>query len=137
MGNGQILERVAEEVFNRRDLDAVDELFADDYVMHDPNAPDEIEGREGFRNYVRGFHEAFPDLQVEQLDQLVNGDRVATRFVIRGTHEGELFGVAPTGRPVTVHGTIVSRVQDGRVAEEWTVVDVLGMLQQLDAVRIG
>lgn len=137
MGKDLILKRVAEDVFNGRDLDAIDELFADDYVMHDPNAPDDIHGREGFRDYVRTFHDAFPDLEVEQLDQLVDGDEVATRFVIRGTHEGPLLGVPATGRQVSVHGTIVSRVQDGRIAEEWTVVDVLGMLQQLDAVRIG
>lgn len=137
MSNDLILKRVAEEVFNGRDLDAVDELFADDYVMHDPNAPDEIEGRDGFKAYVRTFHAAFPDLEVEQLDQLVDGDEVATRFVIRGTHEGELFGIPATGRTVTVDGTIVSRIEGDRIAEEWTVVDVLGLLQQLDAVRIG
>lgn len=137
MGNDRILERVAQEVFNRRDLGKVDELFADDYVLHDPTAPDEIRGRDGFRAYVRNFHEAFPDLEVEQLDQLVDGDRVATRFVIRGTHEGELFGVAPTGSTVTVDGTIISRIEGDRIAEEWTVVDVLGLLQQLDAVRVG
>lgn len=137
MGNHLILKRVAEDVFNGRDLDAIDELFADDYVMHDPNAPDDIHGRDGFRAYVRTFLDAFPDLEVEQLDQMVDGPQVATRFVIRGTHEGELFGVPPTGRQVTVNGTIVSRIEDDRIAEEWTVVDVLGLLQQLDAVRIG
>lgn len=137
MSNHHLLKRVAEEVFNQRDLDAVDELFADDYVMHDPNAPEEIHGRDGFKAYVRTFHEAFPDLEVEQLDQLVDGDRVATRFLIRGTHEGELFGIAPTGTSVTVDGTIVSRVEGDRIAEEWTVLDVLSLLQQLDAVRIG
>lgn len=137
MSNDRILKRVAEEVFNQRDVDAVDELFADDYVLHDPNAPDEIRGRDGFKAYVRTFHNAFPDLEVEQLDQLVDGHRVATRFVIRGTHEGELFGIPPTGTEVTVHGTILSRIEGDRIAEEWTVVDVLSLLQQLGAVRIG
>lgn len=137
MSNHHLLKRVAEEVFNRRDLDAVDELFTDDYVLHDPASPEEIRGRSGFKAYVRRFHDAFPDLEVEQVDQLVDGDRVATRFVIRGTHEGELAGVAPTGSTVTVDGTIISRIDGDRIAEEWTVVDVLGLLQQLDAVRIG
>lgn len=137
MSNDLILKRVAEEVLNAGDLEAIDELFTEDYVMHDPNVPDDIEGREGFRAYVRTFRDAFPDLEVEQVDQLVDGDEVATRFVIRGTHEGELLGIAPTGRTVTVNGTIVSRLEGDRIAEEWTVVDVLGMLQQLDAVRIG
>lgn len=137
MSNDLILKRVAEKVFNQRHLNAVDELFADDYVLHDPNAPDEIRGRDGFKGYVSTFHQAFPDLEVEQLDQLVDDDRVATRFVIRGTHEGELFGVPPTGAKVTVDGTIISRIEGDRIAEEWTVVDVLGLLQQLDAVRIG
>lgn len=137
MTNAAILNRVAEDVFNGRDLEKVDELFTHDYVLHDPTAPDEIRGPDGFKAYVRTFHQAFPDLEVEQLDQLVNGDRVATRFVIRGTHEGELFGVAPTGSEVTVDGTIISRIEGDRIAEEWTVVDVLGLLRQLDAVRIG
>jgi steroid delta-isomerase-like uncharacterized protein len=137
MANQHLLNRVAEEVFNQRDLDAVNKLFSDDYVMHDPNAAQEIRGRDGFKAYVGRFHQAFPDLEVEQVDQLVDGDRVATRFLIRGTHEGELLGIAPTGTKVTVDGTIISRIESDRIAEEWTVVDTLGLLQQLDAVQIG
>lgn len=130
--SAEVLRRVAAEVFNQRRLESVDELFAGDYVLHDPVGGD-VHGPDGFRAHVRTFHDAFPDLSVEQVDQLVDGDRVTTRFVIRGTHQGQLLGIAPTGRSVQVHGTIVSGLRDGRIVEEWTVVDMHGLFRQLGA----
>lgn len=105
MSPRELLREVADRVFNGRDLDAIDELFTDDYVLHDPTVGDEIHGPDGFRRYVASFHEAFSDLHVEQLDHVAEGDKIATRFVIRGTHDGPLLGVSPTGRRVETHGT--------------------------------
>jgi predicted ester cyclase len=67
-------------------------------------------------------------------DQVVEGDRVATRFTVHGTHTGDLLGIAPTHKIVTVTGIVFSRLADGQIAEEWENFDQFGMLQQLGAL---
>ncbi len=67
-------------------------------------------------------------------DQIAEGDRVVTRWTARGTHKGEWMGIAPTGKPVTVTGILISRFAGGRVVEEWENYDALGMMRQLGAV---
>jgi steroid delta-isomerase-like uncharacterized protein len=82
---------------------------------------------------VETFRSALPDLAVTVDHQFANGDYVATRFTVRGTHDGELLGAPPTGRSVAMTGITVSRCEDGRIAEEWELVDVAGLLQQVAA----
>ncbi len=134
--NKAILRRVTDEVFNQGDLDLVDELFAPDYVLHDPGLPGgELRGTENFKQqWVTMFRTAFPDLQLSVEDQVAEGDRVVTRYTGRGTHQGELMGIPPTGNEVSVGGIIVSRVSGGRVEEEWNSFDALGMMQQLGVI---
>jgi predicted ester cyclase len=80
------------------------------------------------------FRAAFSDAQITVDDQIAEGDKVASRWTGRGTHDGELMGVPPSGRQVTVDGLVVSRVANGKVVEEWVNWDTLGMLQQVGAV---
>jgi predicted ester cyclase len=134
--NKAILRRVTDEVFSQGNLDLVDELFAADYVLHDPGIPGgELRGPEDFKQrWVSMFRTAFPDLQLSVEDQVAEGDKVVTRYVGRGTHRGELMGIAPTGMEVSVGGSIISRVSGDRIEEEWNNFDALGMMQQLGAV---
>jgi steroid delta-isomerase-like uncharacterized protein len=134
--NKAILRRVTDEVFGQGNLDLVDELFAADYVLHDPGIPGgELRGPEDFKQrWVSMFRTAFPDLQLSIEDQVAEGDKVVTRYVGRGTHRGELMGIAPTGMVVSVGGIIISRVSGGRIEEEWNNFDALGMMQQLGVI---
>jgi steroid delta-isomerase-like uncharacterized protein len=134
--NKAILRRVTDEVFSQGNLDLVGELFAADYVLHDPGIPGgELRGPEDFKQrWVSMFRTAFPDLQLRVEDQVAEGDKVVTRYVGRGTHRGELMGIAPTGMEVSVGGIIISRVSGGRIEEEWNNFDALGMMQQLGGV---
>jgi steroid delta-isomerase-like uncharacterized protein len=132
--NKAIVRREVEEIFSRGNLDAADEIYAPDYVGHEPTTPEDIRGLEGAKQYAAVYREAFPDLQVTVEDQIAEGDRVATRFTARGTHQGELEGIAPTGNRVEITGIVISRVADGKIAEDWTNFDALGMLQQIGAV---
>jgi steroid delta-isomerase-like uncharacterized protein len=75
-----------------------------------------------------------PDLKVDILDMIAEGDKVATRYTVEGTHEGDLFGVPPTGRRVSIESFTVERVSDGRIREHWRVTDTLDMMQQLGAI---
>ena len=116
------------------DLDALDALVSHDYVMHDPSAPEEVRGLEGARAFVKGYREALGPIQVTIDHQFAQGDFVATRFTARGRHEGELMGVAATGADVTITGLCISRCSDGKVVEEWELVDQVGLMRQIGAL---
>lgn len=131
--NKEIVRRIAEEPW-RGNYDVIDEHLAADYVGHDPSMPEPIRGPAGFREYVRTFQNAFRDARITVEEQLAEGDLVATRWNGRGIHEGELMGVQPTGKETTVTGITISRLKDGKVAEEWSSWDTFGMLVQLGAV---
>ena len=135
--NKATLRRVPDEVFNKGNLDAVDELFTPDYVYHDPGVPGgELRGTEAFKEqWVSMFRTAFPDLQLTIEDQVAEGDKVVSRYTAQGTHQGELMGIPPTNNPVQIMGMIISRFsEEGKIAEEWNLSDTLGMMQQLGAV---
>jgi steroid delta-isomerase-like uncharacterized protein len=132
--NKSIVRRSFEELFTHGDLDVADEVFASDYVGHDPALPQEIRGPEQFKQFVMMYRNAFPDLELTVEDQVAEGDEVVTRFTARGTHRGELMGIPPTGKKVVVTGISIDRMKDGKSVESWTNYDLLSMLQQLGAV---
>jgi steroid delta-isomerase-like uncharacterized protein len=127
-----IVRRLLEEPWT--DLDVVDELVDESYVGHDPSLPGPLDGPQGFKDNVSMFRAAYSDARITVDDQIAEGDTVASRWTGRGTHDGELMGVPASGKQVTVSGIVVSRVANGKVVEEWTNWDTLGMLQQIGAV---
>jgi steroid delta-isomerase-like uncharacterized protein len=132
--NKAISRRVVEEVFNDGRLEAADELVAADFVGHDPALPEPSMGPEGLKQQAEGYRTAFPDMRLQIDDIIAEGDRVATRWTARGTHEGELFGIPASGKQATVTGMTIDRIVDGRIAESWNNWDTLGLLQQLGAI---
>jgi steroid delta-isomerase-like uncharacterized protein len=107
---------------------------APDYVNHSPGIPGQPEGPEGIKAVVSMFRSGMPDLRVNIDDMIAEGDRVAVRYKIEGTREGELFGVPPTGRRLSIESCTVERVSDGKIREHWRVTDTLDMMQQLGAI---
>jgi steroid delta-isomerase-like uncharacterized protein len=132
--NKEIVRHVVEGVWRDRNFAIVDDLVAEEYVGHDPTQPGPIRGRDGFKQFAAMYQSAFDDALVTIDDQVGEGDQVVTRWTGRGTHTGELMGIAPTGKEVTVSGITISRLEDGKIAEEWELMDALGMLVQLGAV---
>jgi steroid delta-isomerase-like uncharacterized protein len=130
--NKALVRRYWDEVVNPGNLDLIDALFAPDYVLHTPDG--DVPGRDGIRQQLTAFRAAFPDLRAEVADEVAEGDKVVQWVLARGTHRGELFGVPPTGKSVTITGIVISRVAAGKIAEEWEVLDLLGVLQQIGAV---
>jgi steroid delta-isomerase-like uncharacterized protein len=126
-----VVRRFLEDIFGGGDLELIAELFAPDYVLHDPVLPEEVRGPEGMRRYVSMYRDAYPDTGFTVEDQIAEGGEVVTRWTGQGTHEGELMGIPPTGNRVTVTGIEVDRVVDGRIEETWVIYDALGMMQQL------
>jgi len=121
-------------VWEEGNIGLVDELVAPDYVNHSPGIPDQPEGPEGIKAVVNMFRGGMPDLRVVIDEVIAEGDRVAVRYTIEGTHEGELFGVPPTGRRVSIESITVERVSEGKIREHWRVTDTLGMMRQLGAI---
>ncbi len=131
--NKAAVQRFGEEAFNNGNLESSEELIADDIVDHDP-APGQAPGREGIEQFVTTMRSAFPDLQTTIDEIIAEGDYVAFRYTIEGTHQGEFMGVAPTGNRVSVTAMEMLRFADGKMVDRWGNTDQLGMLQQLGAI---
>ena len=133
--NKAIVRRAFEEPW-KGNLDVVDDLVASDYVGHDPASPAPLRGPEGVKEFISTYRAAFPDARITVEQQLAEGNFVTTRWSGRGTHEGELMGIQPTGKQVTVSGLTISRLVGGKIVEEFQNWDTFGMLQKLDAIPV-
>jgi steroid delta-isomerase-like uncharacterized protein len=120
---------------NAGNLDGYMELYADNLTLH--GYPPGVEGKEGARAFYEAFGRALPDLNLTLEDSVADGDKVAVRYRIRGTHSDELMGVQATGKAVDVEGQSIFRFVDGKLAERWQSLDALGLMQQLGAVPSG
>jgi predicted ester cyclase len=113
------------------DAAALEQILEPGFVIH---APEDYRGVSGLLAMVEPIKAGLPDLRVTIDAQFADGDYVTTRFTAHGTHDGELFGTPPTGRDVEISGITISRCVNGRIAEEWELVDALGVLQQVGAL---
>lgn len=120
------------EGINQGDLTAIDELCTPNHVSHNP--PTTTHGSEEYKQSYAMLLTAFPDLHFTIEDQLAEGDKVATRLTVSGTHKGEFMGIPPTGKRVTATGMSISHWVDGKSDEVWIHMDSLGLLQQLGVV---
>lgn len=132
--NKELIRRSVEAVWNGRNVDAVDDIVARDFIVHAPTPDKEIRGPEGIRQQFGMLRAAFPDLEFKIEDQVAEGDRVVTRWTATGTHQGEFQGIPPTGNRVQINGVDIDRIADGKVIECWMNMDELGLMQQLGAV---
>jgi len=125
-----IVRREIEEVWNKGNLTAGDEIIATYYVLHE--AARDINGLEAFKLFSAGFHTAFPDAHFDIDDVIIEGDKVVLRYTFIGKHDGDYLGIASTGKEVTATGIRFSRVAGGKLQETWNYIDKLSILVQLD-----
>jgi steroid delta-isomerase-like uncharacterized protein len=128
-----LVRRGWEGVVNDKILDTIEEVYAPDFVWHEPDQ--DIRGYEQGKQFASTFFEAFPDLSITVDDVLAEGDQVVSRYTIRGTHQGETedFG-PPTGRQMVLEGITIHRFEGDKIVEEWERYDNLSVLQQLGLV---
>jgi steroid delta-isomerase-like uncharacterized protein len=131
--NKALMRRELEEVWNKHNPDAVDEIYAPGFVNHSapPGMPND---REGFKAFVGINLGAFPDVKVTSDSLVAEGDKVVNRWTAIGTHTGELMGIPATGKRITMTGITIVRVADGKITEFWMESDQMGMMQQLGVV---
>ena len=128
-----VSRRLIEDVFNQGRCDKIDDLLARDFVLHSGGTE---QGREEFADMIRAYRGGLPDYLCTIDDQIAEGDRVATRWTVRGTQTAVLIGIPATGRQVILTGVAIDRVADGKIVETWLEADVQTMLQDLGVVPI-
>lgn len=121
-----LARRWFDEVINQRNLDAIGEIYATDYVHHGP-AGAEIQGLETMRAIAGSILAASDDRRALVEQQVAEGDLVVTRFVSQGRHTGVFQGLEPTGEVWTTEGIVISRIEDGKIAEDWEIVSHSGI----------
>lgn len=134
--NKALMRRAVEEVWNREDFAALEEIVAENFVIHASTPEAEIHGTEGAKQFVKMLHNAMPDIHFEIVDQVAEGDRVVTRWTAHGTHTGEFMSIPPTGKRLTLTATDIDRIVNGKVAECWTTMDGPTMMQQMGLVPV-
>lgn len=133
--NKAIVRQFFNEVVNRRDLTVADRIMAQDFIDHPPPPPGMPPGLPGFKQFASMLVGAFPDLHVTVEDLIEEGDKVAARVTVQGTHKGLLMGqIAATGKRAEFTGIDIFRITGGKIAERWNHRDLLGLMQQLGAL---
>ena len=130
------LARRAYAIMGGGDLDELDELIAPGFIDHDPE-PDQAPGAEGVKEVFRRMRSGFPDMKLTPEAIYADGDTVIARVRVTGTHNGEYFGVPPTGKSIDVTGVDIVRLEEGKAVERWGVFDGLKLMQQLGQVPAG
>jgi steroid delta-isomerase-like uncharacterized protein len=125
-----LIRRIFEQAFNQGSLAVMDELLSPD---HDAFSSSPNSSR-GLKRLIATYRTAFPDLHCTLEAEIREGDQLAAHWTMRGTHKGSFLGNPPTGKRVEVHGIIFARTENGRIVEDWTLIDQLSILQQLGLV---
>ena len=134
--NKALIERYFEEVWNQGKLVVLDEIISVNYINHSPGMPNPPCGPEGLKPIVTAIRLAFPDLKYVIENVVVSDDQVAIHTTMYGTHLGDFFGLAPTGKTIKVAQMQIERIQNGRIVEHWRVTDDLSLLRQLGQIPV-
>ena len=133
--NKEKAHRLIEAAFGQGKLELVEEILDPDFVCYDPNSESgAVRGADTIKQEIEWFRNAIPDLTYTVEDQVAEGDKVVSRYTATGTHQGEFFGVAPTGNRIEMSGIQIDRFdENGMMVEEWPEYDLLGAMRQMGA----
>ena len=134
--NKEKARRLMEEAFGQGNLEVVEEVLDPNFVCYDPNSEaEEVRGADTMKQEIEWFRNAVPDITYTIVDQVAERDKVVTRYTASGTHQGEFFGVAPTGNRIEMSGIQIDRFDEsGKMVEEWPEYDLLGAMRQMGVV---
>ena len=132
--NGAVVRRFVDEVINNGDYSVLQELVHPDYVYRSPDQ--ELQGQEALEALFTAYRSGLPDLNASIDDLIETEEKVMISITLTGTHTGDLMGIPATGNSLNVHAMILSRLEDGKIVEEWEILDMLGMFQQLGVVSL-
>jgi steroid delta-isomerase-like uncharacterized protein len=124
------------EFINTADEKLAQELINVNAKFHVPGRPQPMQGPEGYLAIIDMMRSGFPDIQWTLEETIVEGDKVAARFMMRGTHQGSFFGVPPTGKSIAVQAMNFYRLSNGQFVEEYGMPDMMGLMQQIGALPV-
>jgi steroid delta-isomerase-like uncharacterized protein len=130
--NPTVVRRFVDEVITQGKIDSAAQYVWEDVVEQVP-LPGQGPGIDGLKDILRAMRVGFPDIVFSIMEQIAEGDKVVSRFEWTGTHEGEFLGVSATGRPVSVWGVVIDRLENGRIRDTRIIMDTLGLMTQLGA----
>ena len=130
--NEAVVRRFVGEVINDGDYAVLPELVSSDYVYRSPGQ--ELRGHKALEALFNAYRSGLPDLKVTIDDLIESANKVVISITLTGAHTGDLMGIPATGRQLAVQGMVLTRFEDGRIAEEWEILDMLGLFQQLGVV---
>jgi steroid delta-isomerase-like uncharacterized protein len=127
----QVIRQVFES-YNQQDMEKVEKLYSPKHIFHFPGVPPM--DWNSHKQFIVGLSKAFPDLHFQVEDIVAEGDKVAYRLTVSGTHKGEFLGLPPTNKKVSFSSTGITNIVDGKVSEDWVDADIMGLMQQLGAI---
>jgi steroid delta-isomerase-like uncharacterized protein len=131
--NKSIVRRWVEEGWNKGNPAVIDQLYAPDYIQHEP-PPETVNSSDALKQYASMLLTAFPDLHLTIEDLIAEGDKVVWRLNSKGTHKGPFMGIPATGKIGSITGIVIFRLENSRIMEGWVNIDTLGLLQQLGVI---
>ena len=126
-----IVRRLYEDVWNKRKLEAVSDLFSPSHALRDNNSSGSSVGPEAYKIQVAMYLAAFPDLRFVVEDTVAEKDKLVTSWTISGTHKGEFLGVRPTNKKITIEGITIHYLANGKIIDSNVSWDALGLMRQL------
>jgi steroid delta-isomerase-like uncharacterized protein len=129
------MSRWFEQVWNQKNEAAIDEMFAEDGIGY--GLGPEIHGPAEFKPFFKSFISAYPDIHVDVIETITDGDRVAARCHVKGTHQGHGLNLAPTGEKVDFTGMVIVHLKDGKIHRSWNEFNFMQMYTQLKALTLN
>jgi steroid delta-isomerase-like uncharacterized protein len=129
--NKELIRRMNEEVWNKGNIEIIDELYSPNFVWHFLPTGSETIGLDSLREHIRNHREAFPDWNEDIKHIVAEGDLVVIHFLSKGTNEGSFLGNPPTGKPIQINEISIFRIADDKIAEQWLIPDLLSLNNQL------
>lgn len=133
----EIIDRLYSDVWNGERPETADERVSEDYYIHDREVAEQLRGPALYKQLASMTRDIFPDMEIMIEDIFAANDKVAVRWTMTGTHQGELDGLPPTGTEVELAAIEINRFEKGKLAETWTQSDQLGLMNQLGALSDG
>lgn len=127
---GSIIKNMANDVWERQDLDALEIWYSDNFITYVGSTANTTD-LTAFRHGLAVIFTAFSNTKLQILDQIINGEMVASRLIFRGTHSGEFMGLGPTYKSIAVAGCRFDRVKNGKIIEHWSMLDIFSILNQM------
>ena len=129
--NKQIAQRFMEECWNKGNLKAISEFVTANCRYHDPVFPHLTSGADNLRSHIENCRRGFPDMRTTIDDTIAEGNEVVHHWTITGTHRGQFLGLAPTNKKATISGTSIFRIQNSKIAEQWSDWNLMSLMEQL------